>query len=194
MKKILLASVITLFFGFNAQAMEVKPYISGKVNINFIDVKFDRILISNEIPNFNDSILGGSIAVGFSNINNSPLRTEIEFNFSSKIKQIGDYFEYKANYNSCFLNFYYDFYNKTNFIPYITGGLGFIKINVDIGREKPEATNFSWQAGAGLYYKLNNYLFFDLGVKYNRSSIDYSGYNIFDLNTIISSIGLRYNF
>jgi opacity protein-like surface antigen len=67
------------------------------------------------------------------------------------------------------INGYYDFKNTTVFTPYITGGVGgyHLRLNANQGRQSGENDlNFAWQLGAGLNYKLDDRISFDLKYRY----------------------------
>ncbi|MEQ1485841.1 outer membrane beta-barrel protein [Methyloglobulus sp.] len=67
------------------------------------------------------------------------------------------------------LNAYYDFKNSTAFTPYITGGLGGYHMRIKASRGRLPGENdldFAWQAGAGVNYKLDDRISFDLKYRY----------------------------
>ena len=187
MRKLFIISAAALFLGFNAQA-EVKPYVSGKVNYNFQDYDIESLV------SIDDSVIGGSIALGISGAETLPLRTEFEFSLMSEAEDtILGLIDISGKVYTYMLNFYYDFYNQSNFIPYVGFGLGAatgdMTMNANGLSESDKETAFSWQVGVGSYYKLSNNLLADLGVKYQ--SIDFDG---IDAQIINVSLGLRYNF
>lgn len=194
MKKLVLVSALALLFSFNAGAFEVNPYVSGKVNINFQDYDLDEEI------SFKDTVFGGSIAAGISGSRELPLRTEFEFSMASKAKDsfLG-ILDVSAKINSYMINFYYDFYNESNFVPYLEVGLGAstakatLAINDDEGvySDSEKETKFSWQAGFGSYYKISENISTDLGVKYSKTSF---GDLDIDVDLITVSLGLRYDF
>jgi opacity protein-like surface antigen len=67
------------------------------------------------------------------------------------------------------LNAYYDFKNSTAFTPYITGSLGGYHLRIKASRGRLPGENnldFAWQAGAGVNYKLDDRISFDLRYRY----------------------------
>ena len=67
------------------------------------------------------------------------------------------------------LNAYYDFKNSTAFTSYITGGLGGYHMRIKASRGRLPGENdldFAWQVGAGLNYKLDDRISFDLRYRY----------------------------
>jgi len=95
---------------------------------------------------------------------------------------------------SVLVNGYYDFDTGSPFTPFVSGGIGFAKFNINdakaVGSPNP-ATNdddtvFAYQLGAGVDYAINEEV--SLGVKYrylgttdpefDTVTIDYSGHNV----------------
>lgn len=185
MKKSVVIGAIALLFSFNAQAFEINPYASGKVDFNLHKSKPEG---ESKIK---DNTFGGSIAVGVSGDEALPLRTEFEFSMSAKAKDKIDGESVGIKTNSYMANFYYDFYNNSGFIPYAGFGLGATTAKVSTD-ESVSKTNFAWQIGLGSYYKLNESLLADLGVRYNKTS--FSGKLDMDTDITTVSLGLRYNF
>lgn len=185
MRKLFVISAMALFLGFNAQA-EVKPYVSGKVNYNFQDYDIE------DLDSISDDVSGLSLAIGIFNNKTLKLRTEFEFTMMDRAEDVVlNIVDLKGKIQTYMLNFYYDFYNQSNFIPYVGFGLGIASGRVvSFIADMEESKNaFSWQVSAGSYYKLSNNLLADLGAKYQ--SIDFDD---IDTQIINISLGLRYNF
>lgn len=73
------------------------------------------------------------------------------------------------------LNAYYDFKNSTSFTPYLTAGVGGYHLRIKSSRFNPRPSrendlDFAWQVGAGLNYKLDNRISFDLRYRYFSGS------------------------
>lgn len=65
------------------------------------------------------------------------------------------------------INGYYDFKNSTAFTPFLTGGMGGYHLHVKVnGQGISNDLDFAWQAGAGLNYKLDDQISFDLKYRY----------------------------
>lgn len=65
------------------------------------------------------------------------------------------------------LNGYYDFKNSTAFTPFITAGMGGYHIRLKTANGSSDNDlDFAWQAGAGVNYKLNDSISFDLKYRY----------------------------
>lgn len=100
------------------------------------------------------------------------------------------------------LNGYYDFVNESVFTPFITGGLGFTKVDVNdfkivISDDPPEShddTVFAYQIGAGVGYAFNEKVTFDVKYRYYGTSdpefetvtAEYSSHNFY--------AGVRFSF
>ena len=200
MRKLFVISAITLFLGFNAQA-EVKPYVSGKVNIDSIIYNVEE----SSVLDSEDSVFGGSTALGIAGDKTLPLRAEFEFNLMSEAEDnmLAYYIPssqfvdvtVKAKINTYMLNFYYDFYNRSNFIPYIGFGIGLATAESTLAieglEESYKETAFAYQYGIGSYYKINNNLLVDIAFKINNIDLSDTGADVTDL---VLSLGLRYNF
>jgi outer membrane immunogenic protein len=81
-----------------------------------------------------------------------------------------------------------------NFMPYITGGAAFAKLEADAGAANASDTRVGWTVGAGVEYALYNawsvkleYLYADLG------TYDIGGGNV-DFTTNIVRAGINYRF
>lgn len=65
------------------------------------------------------------------------------------------------------MNGYYDFVNSTSFTPFITAGLGGYHMRLNSQDSSIENDlDFAWQAGAGVNYRLNDQISFDLKYRY----------------------------
>ncbi len=73
---------------------------------------------------------------------------------------------------SLMANAYYDFNLDSNFVPYLSGGLGFADVSLDnfstsANPYSPEdGLGLAWQLGVGLAYMLNNAVAIDLGYRF----------------------------
>jgi opacity protein-like surface antigen len=65
------------------------------------------------------------------------------------------------------INGYYDFKNSTAFTPFLTGGVGGYHLHLKVnGQGVSNDLDFAWQVGAGLNYKLDDQISFDLKYRY----------------------------
>lgn len=67
---------------------------------------------------------------------------------------------------SLMANGYYDFENRTGFTPYLMGGIGAVKIDVDGGLASGDDTVMAYQIGVGISAELSEYIWLDIGYSY----------------------------
>ncbi len=159
-----------------------------------------------------DSVLGAAGFVGydFYKQSDTPIRTEIEYAFRGNLynSDAGPGYTSDTHYDmqTLLVNFYYDFYNESDFTPYVGAGIGaaFItgEYNYNIGGNKLKGelddTVLAWNVGAGVGYAINEQVTADLGYRYlstSDSNKEKAGYN---LQTSTSShevsLGVRFSF
>ena len=72
----------------------------------------------------------------------------------------------QSDSSTSFLNFmlngYWDFQNRSNVTPFLTGGLGFSRAEIDDQNNKHDDTVFAGQVGAGASYDFSTRLSLDL--------------------------------
>jgi opacity protein-like surface antigen len=141
-------------------------------------------------------------------------------NMNHKINQQNATTEHNVRADLFNLNFQYNFNNKNHFMPYITAGAGVSKNKFGNYTVKDDTTNqfiynefanthsqFAWNAGLGIEYKLNTKISIGTNYKYvhlgHVKSLGY-GYNAkdekkddqkksrFNIHTV--NLGLTYNF
>jgi opacity protein-like surface antigen len=137
----------------------------------------------------NDSAFGAALTLGydFHQKFQIPLRADLEFAAFGNAtgRKTWRYPGQKASYKqtlkiqTLFLNAYYDFRNRSAFTPYVGGGFGMASIKADgrydreyYGRSYSEkygaksTTNFAWNIGGGVAYKVNEQFSLDLGYRF----------------------------
>ncbi|MCL2389995.1 MAG: outer membrane beta-barrel protein [Endomicrobia bacterium] len=144
----------------------------------------------DDLGNNRSSAFGGSLAVGYdlSEKVKAPVRAELEYSYSEakaeasyKVEAVIPYFnDYKwsKRIQTLFLNAYYDINTGTKVTPYAGAGLGagFIKTEAEalwdggaVGNEKIDlvtVTDFAWNIGLGLGYRINNNIILDIGYRF----------------------------
>ena len=174
-KTLLLAGVAACLFAADANAIELKQYMSAKLTYssmsNDLNASVGNYSFKDDVD---DRVLGGSIAYG---IKAGAVRTELELNLhdTSKVKfydSEDDYGWTKSLKNkSVMLNAYYDIDTGTKFTPYVGAGIGMAhlkaKIATDNGTSDKGKTTFAWQAGAGVSYAMTDNIALDLAYRYN---------------------------
>lgn len=197
-KTLLLAGVVGTMFAFNANAMNVRPYVEGKISQSWLKAEYKEDGFGKE--NFKDNVFGGSIEFG-AKLNQFRIGLEGYYNDDMKDSLL-NVVPVKAETKGAFLNAYYDLPLSVKQIkPYVGVGVGYswLKETADMtGLGFGEATgkdkDLGWQLGFGIAYELNNnvdltlgYRYEDLGeIKYSDNQTDFTNHKV--------SLGLRYNF
>lgn len=206
----ILAAVFFVLAPAQAQAQEYGFYLTPKAFWSHVkaDVKHSG--------SGSDNVGGGALAIGYDfNVNcYAPVRAELEFAMRGKAKkswrESGEGYrakgEAKADVTSIFANAYYDFYNQSDFTPYLGAGLGAARIKIEtkgsyawsggVARESYSKSewDFAWNVGAGVAYKLTEQASLDLGYRYadfgslsdNSVDVDVTGHEVL--------LGLRFTF
>lgn len=180
MKKTLLMAGVACLFAVNANAVELNPYVSAKLSYSDMSVSGkDSWGKGSHKENLDDNnVWGGKIAAGVSTqLNYGFLRTELEYSRNEDAKSItggkngGTDFS-KLESQSLMLNAYYDIDTGTKFTPYVGAGIGYSKLKGHYTVTTANTTfsesdyKFTWQAGVGIAYAVNDNLSLDLGYRY----------------------------
>ena len=141
----------------NLTGIYVEPKIGGTV---FIGEYLQRSGRSGSATDSSTSF-GGGLAAGYDfwYKTNLPIRVEAEYiaRTNGYLEASGKSFRARAP-QTIFGNAYFDFHNDTKFTPYIGGGIGAAFVG-------PES-NFSWNAGTGTSYEINDNLKATLGYRF----------------------------
>lgn len=103
------------------------------------------------------------------NLNISETFQDSTFNFSRNLKG-------ERERTAFLLNAYYDFKNSSDFTPFVTAGVGGYHLRIKSSRfnfGRPSRDNdldFAWQVGAGVNYRMNDRISFDLKYRYFSGS------------------------
>ena len=196
-KTLLLAGVAACLFAANANAIELKQYMSAKLTYSDMsnDTHFYDATRSLK-DDVDDKVWGGSVAYG---IKAGAVRTELELNIHDKAEKHYDYWTGSLENNSIMLNAYYDIDTGTKFTPYVGAGIGMAHLKAKDDDWHKSKTTFAWQAGAGVSYAMTNNIALDLGYRYNDYgdvTIDYDDYakEKFDSTSHEFLFGVRYTF
>ncbi|NOR25027.1 MAG: outer membrane beta-barrel protein [Desulforhopalus sp.] len=147
--------------------------------------------------------LGGAIGYGFGNFR---IEGEIAYqtNDLDQIKALGVSVDATGDTSSLtgLLNGYYDFNNTSPFTPYISGGVGVAKVEINdvsipgsgFSNVNDDHTVFAYQVGVGVAYAIKENLSFDVKYRYFATSdleldttdFEYSSNNFY--------AGIRYTF
>jgi outer membrane immunogenic protein len=108
-----------------------------------------------------------------------------------------------STYTGFLANVYYDIENKSDFTPYLGGGLGYTgaELNDDFGEDLSDNV-FAWHLDFGVAYAAADNFFIDLQYRYFDASSASDNYSTvgdiagvsWDFSSNIIMIGLRYEF
>jgi len=200
-KSFILFGVATALFAGNAQATEIKPYVSAKFSYSAISSDFSARGYDDYLDdtytvklNGDDNIFGGSLAGGVSiPVTSGAFRVEAELHLNSTAKKtqdaninyhysgsgyIGSY-DLEVKTRHALANVYYDIATGTKVTPFIGAGLGIGQIEGKVSSndwgvsESMKKTKFIWQIGAGVSFAASENVAIDLGYRY----IDYGDFS-----------------
>ena len=198
MKKLLLLSAVALI-ATGANAMDVKPYVEGKISHNWMKASYKEDGFGKE--NFKDNFFGGSIEVG-AKLDQFRVGLEGYYNDDMEDKLL-NILPVKAESKGVFLNAYYDFQlpELKQVKPYIGAGIGYswLKETADgtawgLGKDSLKDKDWGYNIGAGVAYGLNDNVDLTLGYRYEDLGKikDYDSKTTFKNHKV--SLGLRYTF
>jgi opacity protein-like surface antigen len=148
---------------------EVGPYVSGSVGLG----------ISGKGDADTGYVLNGAVGYNF-----DPIRAEAAIGYQSHdIKDSDDH----ISFLSFMANGYYDIDAGSGVKAYVMGGAGVA--DTDRSWTSNDNTNFAWQVGAGVGFKVADRTTLDLGYRYFRpvnGNMDFQAHNIM--------AGIRYQF
>jgi opacity protein-like surface antigen len=178
MKKLVLCFFSGLIvFSFSTIAYAEGLYFSGNIGAALLtDADITEPGFNAELESDTGVALG--IAVGYAYSNN--IRAEIEFAYQTNDADTLDAFGVEldatgdtTNYAGL-LNLYYDFVNDSSFIPFITAGIGYAKVELNdfnlSGSGMPNINEddevFAYQVGAGVGYVVSEKITLDFKYRY----------------------------
>lgn len=214
-KTLLLAGIATTLFAANANAVELNPYVSGK--LTYSEIKVDGSQVSNgtsQTADIEDKVYGFNAAVGASTkVPFGSLRGEFEFGYKDGMKDNytsaadaarGASAIMKADIQTYMFNLYYDIDTGTKFTPYVGAGIGMAHIDAKSNYADPtykahsslskSANEFAYQLSAGVSYAMNENVSFDLGYRYtDLGSIDGSS-NVYQGDKVLFPADMKADF
>lgn len=137
-----------------------------------------------------------SAAVG---VYSGPLRGEVEYAYQSSTdfveNQAGDEM-LTAEFQRVMANGYIDLNVTRNVIPYLMAGAGMARHNVEVLKEKISGSNFAWNVGAGVGFRLTRNVTADVGARYvDLGKVEYDeGQKELTFDTVETYAGLRFMF
>jgi opacity protein-like surface antigen len=206
MKKLVLCFFSGLIvFSFSTIAYAEGLYFSGNIGAALLtDADITEPGFNAELESDTGVALG--IAVGYAYSNN--IRAEIEFAYQTNDADTLDAFGVEldatgdtTNYAGL-LNLYYDFVNDSSFIPFITAGIGYAKVELNdfnlSGSGMPNINEddevFAYQVGAGVGYVVSEKIILDFKYRYfgtddpefDVTEVEYASHNFY--------VGIRASF
>jgi len=194
MKKLLLTTAIVTAFATSASALEAgKMYVRGDLGYQISSFKVFEFSKEKKLNG-----MAGDIGFGYAI--SDDVRTDITLNFSNIKAKINTDQSYNISYDKLNIvankdmtntstmkdlgfmaNAYYDFNNSSAFTPYLMGGIGLNRSNLEfkysgknaaeenesmIIKSKPN-TSFACQFGVGVDYEISKDIHLDLGYKFS---------------------------
>jgi len=168
MKKLLLLSAIALV-ATSASALEVKPYVEGKINHNWVKAEYKD---DEEKLDFKDNVFGGQLEVG-AKINQFRVGLEGYYNDKADDK-VYSIVPVELESKGFFLNGYWDIPlgEPKNVKPFIGAGIGYNWLKISAKETaltypwSAKDKGFGWNVGLGIAYALNENVDLTLGYRY----------------------------
>lgn len=194
MKKLLLTTAVVAAFATSASALEAgKMYIRGDLGYQISDFK-------NSAFSKEKRLNGMAGDIGFGYAISDDVRTDITLNFSNNKAKINTDQSLNISYDKINIvankdmtktstmkdlgfmaNAYYDFNNSSDFTPYLMGGVGLNRSNLEFKYSGENAagenesmmiksktnTSFACQFGVGVDYEVSKDIHLDLGYKFS---------------------------
>lgn len=206
MKKIILLSTLSVLLSYTSIASAKDGiYITGKLGTSVLnnygnksDLNGDDITNGNsKISSHTKGVFGGGAALGydFNEQYQLPVRVELDLTFRGQGEASGNQnvtienmpfdidVKNKVRTTTYMINGYYDFHNSTDFVPYVSVGMGIahLKLQNNLNGEdvvSGSSNNFAWGVGLGAKYLLTNNISVDASYKYinaGKAKASFSG-------------------
>jgi opacity protein-like surface antigen len=201
-KNILMIAGCAMLLSISSSAYSAEgPYVSGNLGLA---IASDSDMTNSTAPGITLDIqsdmgwaVGGAVGYGFSN--NTRIEGEIAYqkNDLDKMGILGIDFPITGDTSSLalLLNGYYDFVNNSSFTPFISGGIGYAKVDISdtiapgLGTLTPsdDDTVFAYQLGVGGGWAVNEKVILDIKYRYFGTSdpeygtikVEYSSHNFY---------------
>lgn len=209
---------MTLMVSGMAFAEDGGFYGSVKAGYSYMDATktIDNNATGNNVSNkFNKDGAAFGIAAGYNWMDSDlPIRTELEYmytgDFKYKYSDSNATLTDKIDIHTLMLNVYWDFYNSSDFTPYINAGVGAAWINEDFSATTVTAgsdsttTNLAANIGAGVGWNITDSVILDLAYRYDYygdgKKVTHTSTNaeitsqVKNIGTHKALLGLRYQF
>ncbi len=197
-----------LFLVFSVNAHAEGPYVGLKIGAVYLTDSdlTDPNLAGTVLEVESDTGFSVGAAVGYGFSNNFRLEGEISYqsNDVDKINYLGLSASTTGDSTALtfLLNGYYDFKNNSPLTPFITGGLGYSKVELNDfnvpGSGLPNINEddnvFAYQVGVGLAYEMIEKATFDIGYRYFATEDPELDTSEVEFQNHILYLGLRYSF
>jgi opacity protein-like surface antigen len=187
-----------MVFSFSTIAYAEGLYFSGNIGAAMLaDADITEPGFNAELGSDTGVALG--IALGYAYSNN--IRAEIEFAYQTNDADTLEAFGVGLNAtgdttsSAGLLNCYYDFVNDSSFIPFITAGIGYAKVELNdfnlSGSGMPNSNEddevFAYQVGAGVGYVVSEKIILDFKYRYfgtddpefDVTEVEYASHNFY---------------
>lgn len=203
MKKTLLLAGVAALFSVNANATDLKSYVSVKGLYNETKAKrIEHYVDDYSKDKGSDHVWGAAFAYG---VKADAFRGELEVNLHRTLTSKWDDGSGRDQFKnrSVMFNAYYDIDTGTQFTPYVGAGLGVTRLSYteqEYGVEKiHKASNeLTWQLSVGATYALCDKTSLDLGYRFVKSGdfkVHYEdGYDNYKITNNEFYFGVRYAF
>ena len=146
-----------------------------------------------------DTHAAGTVPSAAVGVYAGPLRGEVEYAYQSSTDFAKDrrgHETLKADFHRVMANGYIDLNASRNVLPYLMAGAGVARHNVDVLKEKISGSNFAWNVGAGVGFRLTRNVTADVGARYvDLGKVEYdNGQKELIFDTVETYAGLRFMF
>jgi opacity protein-like surface antigen len=191
---------LSSFRNYNWPDLKSKTeYKQGQSFSGVLGYDFGKIRIESEAAYSENKVKSQSRILVNSILNDSGTEYDVELvsREQSKNNSSGDTKTY-----SLMMNCYFDIENNTIFTPFIMGGLGVVKVDVNDTKINDNDTALAYQAGVGVTTSLTDRVMLDLKYQYFASdNLKFKKFDEFvwnkvtaDLSSQTLSLGIRYYF
>ena len=198
-RSLLFATALVAFTSITANAVELKQYVTARLNYNFMKPELKDEYADKR--SFKDQVVGGAIAYGVKVLD---FRGEVEGFYNAKAKDTlnvyGVSFPVDLKTKGLFLNGYWDISAdiKIPVKPYITAGVGYAwkEVSIDVLGDKytEKDKGLAWNVGLGASYEIQQKWNLDFGYRYeDLGDLKEDGDKTKIKNHKIT-LGLRYTF
>lgn len=177
MKKLLIASVVSLICVGAQAADKSGVYLTGKIGASIVDAGSQKIDAGSDgYFNFggkSKTVFSGGVALGYNFVDQYQVPVRIEFDYMERAKAkvktdiMPDFsVENKIRLQTFMANAYYDIATSTPLTPYVTAGIGYARVKLTTEDASSNNSNFAWSLGVGAKYALSQDVDLDLGYRY----------------------------